>query len=133
MSGKGSLSSKAWINNAIRYDLSWALHHLQSLPGTHIIPNLKWDPPEADVIIHVDTCLEGMGFWYTDEPVGILFAHSTYHSLKPHLLLTMNHAGVANETCTKKPSDAMSLEILALNLSGQLNLPYGVKAIPLPA
>lgn len=53
-----------------RNDLSWALHHLQSLPGTHIISNLKWDPSEADVTIHVDACLEGMGFRYTDEPVG---------------------------------------------------------------
>jgi hypothetical protein len=77
MSGRGSLSSKAWINNTIRYDLSWALHHLRSLPGTHIISNLKWDPSEADVTIHVDACLEGMGFWYADEPVGFYSPVST--------------------------------------------------------
>ncbi|RXW18702.1 hypothetical protein EST38_g7150 [Candolleomyces aberdarensis] len=70
MSGREGPSTKIWINNAVRFDLTWARDHLNTLPGTNMIASTAWDPSDADITLYVDACLEGMGFWYAGQDVG---------------------------------------------------------------
>ena len=32
--------------------------------------SVVWDPADADVTIHTDACLQGMGFWYDGDETG---------------------------------------------------------------
>ncbi|KAJ3532167.1 hypothetical protein NMY22_g7856 [Coprinellus aureogranulatus] len=70
MVGRPSPFSQIYVNNAVRYDLLWALSRIRRLGGTRLITATTWDPREADVFIYADACLEGMGFWYPDHRVG---------------------------------------------------------------
>jgi hypothetical protein len=35
-----------------------------------MMESMLWDPTEADVTLHTDACLQGMGFWYDGEDTG---------------------------------------------------------------
>jgi hypothetical protein len=70
MSGRSGPFTKIWINNAVRYDLTWARDRLQTLPGTRIMESTLWNSSEADVVLYADACLDGMGFWYHNTDVG---------------------------------------------------------------
>lgn len=70
MAGRPSPFSQIYINNAVRYDLNWALSHIRRLSGTRLIKTTKWEPSDADITIYADACLEGMGFWYPGHRVG---------------------------------------------------------------
>lgn len=84
MAGKTSRFNQIYINNPVRFDLSWALDHVRRLPGTHIISATTWDPAEADTILYTDACLEGMGFWYPGQRIGF---YSTTPSHPPSKLI----------------------------------------------
>jgi hypothetical protein len=44
MSGRNGPFTKIWVNNAVRYDLTWARDYLRTLPGSHLIGSTLWDP-----------------------------------------------------------------------------------------
>jgi hypothetical protein len=56
--------TKLYVNNSIRSDLQWAVHHLNRLPGTRVLQSLDWDPDNADLVAYCDASLEGLGFWF---------------------------------------------------------------------
>jgi hypothetical protein len=64
MTGKKKKDQCLHINNAIRNDLTWAINHLKSSSGVHILKSLSWPPAVADFVIYCDACPEGMGYWY---------------------------------------------------------------------
>ena len=56
--------TKLYVNNSIRSDLQWAVHHLNRLPGTRVLQSLDWDPDSADLVAYCDASLDGLGFWF---------------------------------------------------------------------
>jgi hypothetical protein len=64
MGGKKKRDQRVYINNAIRSDLMWAIHHIMASDGVHLLKSLAWTPAAADFVIYCDACPEGMGFWY---------------------------------------------------------------------
>ena len=64
MSGKRLMNQRIYINNAIRNDLMWAVHHIESSDGVQLFDSYHWDPPNANYVIYCDACPEGLGFWY---------------------------------------------------------------------
>ena len=56
--------TQLYVNNNIRMDLTWAIKHLQSLPGTQVLHSRDWDPDTADLTAYCDVSLEGLGFWF---------------------------------------------------------------------
>ena len=70
ISGKSAPNRYVRINNAVRSDLMWAVHHLELDSGIRLIHHLRWDASSADFTVYCDACLEGMGFWLPDECVG---------------------------------------------------------------
>ena len=70
MGGKQNSEQRVYINNAIRSDLTWALNHIKSSDGVHLLKSLAWTPGVADFTIYCDACPEGMGFWYPSSKDG---------------------------------------------------------------
>ena len=56
--------TKLYVNNSIRSDLLWAIHHLNRLPGTRVLQSLDWNPDDADLVAYCDASLDGLGFWF---------------------------------------------------------------------
>ena len=56
--------TKLYVNNSIRSDLQWAVHHLNRLPGTRVLQSLDWDPDSADLVAYCDASINGLGFWF---------------------------------------------------------------------
>lgn len=70
MSGQCGPFTKVWVNNAVRFDLTWARDRLRALPGSRIMDCTRWEPADADIVLHTDACLQGMGFWYDGQDTG---------------------------------------------------------------
>jgi hypothetical protein len=62
--GKRVRDQRVYINNAIRSDLMWAINHINTSSGIHILRSLYWPPSIADFTIYCDACPDGMGYWY---------------------------------------------------------------------
>ena len=56
--------TKLYVNNSIRSDFQWAVHHLNRLPGTRVLQSLDWDPDSADLVAYCDVSINGLGFWF---------------------------------------------------------------------
>jgi hypothetical protein len=66
IAGKDSPNTQIWVNNIIREDLLWAASSIRVNPGVLLLRASDWSPPDADIIIYCDACMDGMGFWYPD-------------------------------------------------------------------
>jgi hypothetical protein len=64
IAGKNNRDQRVYVNNAIRDDLAWALHHIESSDGVHLFKSFSWSVNSADLTIFCDACPEGLGFWY---------------------------------------------------------------------
>ena len=64
MSGKRLKDQRLYINDAIRSDLMWAVHHIESSNSVQLFDSIHWDPNSADFVVYCDACPEGLGFWY---------------------------------------------------------------------
>jgi len=67
ITGKCAPNKYIRINNAVWQDLLWAVQHLESDTGIHLIHHLYWDTSSADLTLYCDACLDGMGFWLPDK------------------------------------------------------------------
>lgn len=63
-SGEYNPHRKIWVNNSIREDVFWAIHHIKSSNGVHLLESKMWNPDDADWTIFCDACPDGMGFFY---------------------------------------------------------------------
>ena len=70
MKGKRNRQQKIYINNAVRKDLSWAIHHIRNSDGVQLLKSVAWNVEEADFIVFCDACPEGLGFWYPQTKEG---------------------------------------------------------------
>lgn len=70
MGGKQKRDQRVYLNNAIRSDLRWAINHIKSSDGIHILKSVAWAPSVADFTIYCDACPDGMGFWYPSTKEG---------------------------------------------------------------
>ena len=70
ISGKRQRDQRLYINNAIRDDLTWALTHIESSTGVHLLKSLSWNPSLANFVIYCDACPNGLGFWYPESKEG---------------------------------------------------------------
>ncbi|KAF8811736.1 hypothetical protein BYT27DRAFT_7276106 [Phlegmacium glaucopus] len=68
--GKRNRDQRIYVNNAIRDDFRWAIHHLEASEGVHLLKSIHWDPSVADYTIFCDACPEGLGFWYPADKTG---------------------------------------------------------------
>ena len=64
MKGKHNRQQKIYINNAVRSDLLWAIHHIRNSSGVQLLKSIAWDVDQADYVVYCDACPEGLGFWY---------------------------------------------------------------------
>jgi hypothetical protein len=62
--GKGNHEQCVYINNTIRNDLTWAIHHLKHSDNVHLLKSFTWSSNSSNFTIYCDACPEGMGFWY---------------------------------------------------------------------
>ena len=67
---KSNLSGSVWVNNAVWNELNWALSKICLSPRCHLLRSTIWSVEDATYTIFCDTCLEGMGFWYSDLNLG---------------------------------------------------------------
>ncbi|KAF8812582.1 hypothetical protein BYT27DRAFT_7252098 [Phlegmacium glaucopus] len=67
---KHNREQRIYINNAIRDDFMWAIHHIEKSEGVHLLKSTSWSPADADYVVYCDACPEGMGFWYPDNKTG---------------------------------------------------------------
>ena len=70
MSGKKQKDQRIYINNAVRDDLLWALTHIESSDGVHLLKSFSWSPNIADFTLYCDACPQGLGFWYPKSKEG---------------------------------------------------------------
>jgi hypothetical protein len=49
--GKQNREQRIYINNAIRNDFLWAIHHIENSSGVHILKSISWHPSGADFTI----------------------------------------------------------------------------------
>ncbi|PBK83568.1 hypothetical protein ARMGADRAFT_1048413 [Armillaria gallica] len=62
---------KLYLNEAVKGDLEWFLHHIQASPGILLFDALDWDPEkETNLTILCDACMAGMGFWIPELLLG---------------------------------------------------------------
>ena len=73
ISEKDSPNSNIWVNNAVREDLQWASTHIRNSSGVCLLRTLHWETADAERVVYCDTCLEGMAFWYPQEPIASSF------------------------------------------------------------
>jgi hypothetical protein len=71
MKGKQNPNAGIYLNNAVKSDLSWFLHHVQHSSGVLLFEGMDWNPySETDMTIYCDACLEGMGYWIPELLLG---------------------------------------------------------------
>ena len=59
-----------WVNSCVRDDFAWAVRHVESSTGIHILHSPDWDPSSADFTAYCNACPSGLGFWYPSLAVG---------------------------------------------------------------
>ncbi|PBK81542.1 hypothetical protein ARMGADRAFT_948010 [Armillaria gallica] len=71
ISGRHKAYKKIYLNEAVKGDLEWFLHHIQASPGILLFDALDWDPEkETNLTILCDACMSGMGFWIPELLLG---------------------------------------------------------------
>ena len=70
ISGAHNPTRCIWVNNSVRDDFAWAVHHIESSTGVHILRSSDWDPSLADFTAYCDACPNGLGFWYPALDIG---------------------------------------------------------------
>ncbi len=71
ISGRHEAYKKLYLNEAVKGDLQWFLHHVEASSGILLFDAIDWDPAtKTNLTILCDACMSGMGFWIPELLLG---------------------------------------------------------------
>ncbi|KZT19402.1 hypothetical protein NEOLEDRAFT_1077945 [Neolentinus lepideus HHB14362 ss-1] len=71
MAGKSQQNLGIYVNNSMRYELSWLADRVEMSDGIHFLRSREWGPEHPDVYVaYTDASGIGLAFWFPSHNVG---------------------------------------------------------------